>query len=452
MSCRLLAVLLVLAITGPWACSQPPEVQTPDLRGSFPLGVYWPWERTQGMANNCGMEKWAFVDRCLDDLRAHHCDAVWAVNLNIEDLRPLADRCAARGIRLVPALAELHYNVDWRRNNWEYLEAESERALAAAGDSEAILAWALCDEPTAPLVDEMEAFRRKFHEWGADQPAVVVTMWPDSPIYAEKTGFPVVCTDIYPFFSAGNPNGPNTPGSSRNWYRRHCEVAVTAAARYHKTPWVMPQAYHEVWGPWRYDAGEAQMLPGAILHWRPPTVGEMRWQVWSAVACGVRGFFWFCYLPEPNDHAGADPYIGPIFPPELAVKELTPLGFSGALLRPDGAPTSQYEAVADALAALIPLIPLLTGAMPAQTTFGEVPAPGWLGTWHNPTLDRTFAVLVNDDTDNTRALQVWLTRPVDVIDLRTGALLPRAADNTVSITLGPGDGTILQEASPPGQG
>ena len=40
-------------------------------------------------------------------------------------------------LKLVPALGELHYNIDWRRNNWTYLQQESYRALKAAGDNPA---------------------------------------------------------------------------------------------------------------------------------------------------------------------------------------------------------------------------------------------------------------------------------------------------------------------------
>ncbi len=133
---------------------------TPSLAGSFPLGVYWPWERTEALAQRNRLEKWAFVERCLDDLKSRGFDAVWAVNLGIPDLPGLAQRMAARQMRLVPGLAELHYNIDWRRNNWTYLEKESKRAFGAAGDSPAILAWALCDEPQQDIVGEMETFRR----------------------------------------------------------------------------------------------------------------------------------------------------------------------------------------------------------------------------------------------------------------------------------------------------
>ncbi|MBI2300320.1 MAG: hypothetical protein HYU66_15470 [Armatimonadetes bacterium] len=419
--------------------------QEPNLLGTFPRGVYWPWERVQGLADRMKLEKWAYVEHVLDDMKAHHIDSVWAVNLGIPDLRALADRMAARGMHLVPALGELHYNIDWRRNNWEYLEKESKRAIAAAGDSPAILAWALCDEPGSKIVDEMETFRHKFAEWGAKQPAVVVTMWPDSPTYAEKAGFGSVCTDVYPFFAAGNPNGPNTPASSRAWYRRHAGIAAQAALKAGRTPWIMPQSYLEVWGPWKYDdKGDVVMLPGAILHWRPPTVGETRWMVWGAVGQGVRGFFWFLYPPPPDGAPEAKPYVGPTFPPALAVKEATPLGSPGALVRPDGSATELYAALSEAFAAVETLQPLLAGAMPAEPPFGEVQPPGWIGGLSNAELQRSFALIVNDDTEHEQTLKLYVLKPHDVRDLRTGQVLKRAADNTIAVTLAAGDGTVLE--------
>jgi hypothetical protein len=419
------------------------------LAGIFPFGVYWPWERTEGLAKRNGLEKWVFVERCLDDLKARGFDAVWAVNLGIPDLPGLAQRMAVRGMRLVPGLAELHYNVDWRRNNWAYLEKESKRAFEAAGDSPAILAWALCDEPGRDIVGEMETFRRKFVAWGAKQPAVVVTMWPDSPVYAREAGFGAVCTDVYPFFSAGNPNGPNAPAGSRAWYRRHAQIATGAAKKAGRTPWIMPQCFVDIWGPWKYDDHlEAVMLPGAILHWRQPSVGEVRWQVWSAVGTGVRGFFWYVYLPAPTDQPEAKPYAGPAFPPTLAVKVATPVHAPGGLLRPDGSATPGYLAAAEAFAALKPLLPLLKGAVPTGSPLGEVSPPGWTDGLSNPELKRTFAAVVNDDTDHEQMLKVRLLKPSEVRDLRTGQVLQRAADNTVTVKLGPGDGTLLENVGP----
>jgi hypothetical protein len=53
--------------------------EPPGMADSFPLGVYWPWERTAGLAQRNGLEKRDFVERCLDHLKSHGFDAVWAV-------------------------------------------------------------------------------------------------------------------------------------------------------------------------------------------------------------------------------------------------------------------------------------------------------------------------------------------------------------------------------------
>lgn len=419
---------------------------TPSLADSFPLGVYWPWERTAGLAQRNGLDKWQFVERCLDDLKRQGFDAVWAVNLGIPDLPGLARRLAARDMKLVPALGELHYNIAWRRNNWTYLEKESKRAIAAVGDSPAVLGWALCDEPRRDLVGEMETFRQKFAAWGAKQPAVVVTMWPDSPVYAEKARFDVVCTDIYPFFSTGNPNGPNTPAGSRSWFRRQAQATVQAAQKAGRTPWIMPQCFVDVWGPWKYDEHlNALMLPDSVLHWRQPTLGEIRWQVWSAVGAGMRGFFWYVYLPPAADRPDAKPYVGATFPPSMAVKEVTPTGGPGGLLKPDGTATPECRVIAGAFAAVRPLLPLLKGVVPTDSPAGKVSAPGWVGGLHNPKLKRTFIAVVNDDTEHPQTLKVSLTKSGNVRDLRSGTVLKAGPDGAVAVKLEPGDGTLLEE-------
>ena len=81
----------------------------------------------------------------------------------------------------------------------------------------------------------------------------------------------------------------------------------------------------------------------------------------------------------------------------------------------------------------------------ADSPFGEVSAPGWIGGLSSPELKRNFAAVVNDDTDHEQTLKVCLLQPRDVRDLRTGQVLKRAADNTVAVKLGPGDGTLLEK-------
>ena len=163
----------------------------------------------------------------------------------------------------------------------------------------------------------------------------------------------------------------------------------------------------------------------------------------------ARGFFWNVYLPPPADQPEAKPYVGPAFPQALAVKAATPVHAPGGLIRPDGAATPEYLAVAEAFAALKPLLPVLKGAVPADPSFGEISAPGWIGGLTNPELKRTFAAVVNDDTNHEQTLKVRLLNPHDVRDLRTGQVLRRATDNTVPVKLGPGDGALLEETPSP---
>lgn len=409
----------------------------------FPLGVYWPWERLCGHAQRLGVDKWQLVGQRLDDMKAHNVDCVWVVNLGIPDLGQLAQECAARQIKLIPALGELHYNIEWRRNNWEYLEKESKAAIAAAGESPAVLAWALCDEPRQPIVAEMEQFRQKFAGWGAKQPGIVVTMWPDSPTYARETGFPFVCTDIYPFFSDKNPNGPNPANVSRAWYRRQAQMTVTSARENGRIPWVMPQMFADIWGPWKYDAqGDMTILPGGVLHWRAPTVGETRWQIWSALGLGAQAVIFYVHESPVSDNANEKPYEGDTFPATMKATEEKALQMPGGLIHPDGSATPQYDAMAAAFAEVRKLEPILSGAKPLDIWPVQVSAPGWIGVLE--TADKqTLLAVVNDDTDH--AQELTLTGVENrLTNLRTGEKLTPAADGTVKLRLEAGDGTVLE--------
>ncbi|MEN6304647.1 MAG: hypothetical protein ABFD96_18090 [Armatimonadia bacterium] len=409
----------------------------------FPLGTYWPWERLCGHAERLGVDKWTLVDQRLDDMKAHQMDTLWVVNLNIKDLGPLAERVAKRDMKLIPALGELHYNLEWRRNNWEYLEKESRRALEAAGSSPAILAWALCDEPRRNIVAEVELFRQKFEQWGAKQPGIVVTMWPDTPTYARETGFPYPCTDIYPFFSDKNPNGPNPANVSRGWYRRQVETTVKAALEKGRVPWVMPQMFADIWGPWKYDEkGDMTILPGGVLHWRVPTVGETRWQVWSALGLGAQGVIFYVHESPVKDNADKPPYEGKTFPESMKATAAAPMG-SGGLIRPDGSATPQYDALTATFADVRKLLPVLRGAKPLDIWPVQVAAPGWVGVLKNEALKKTYYVVVNDDTD--RPSELKLTGEVKgLTDLRTGEALKADAAGVVVVKLGAGEGTVLE--------
>ncbi len=409
----------------------------------FPLGVYWPWERLCGHAERLKIDKWQLVDQRLADMQAHHVDTIWVVNLGIPDLGKLAEKCTARKMRLIPALGELHYNIEWRRNNWDYLEKQSKAALAAAGESPSVIAWALCDEPRRNIVAEMEQFRQKFTAWGAKQPGITVTMWPDTPTYAREAGFPFACTDVYPFFSNKNPNGPNPANVSRSWYRTQVTTTVKVSLETGKTAWIMPQMFADVWGPWKYDAkGDMTILPGGVMHWRGPTVGETRWQTWSALGLGAQGVIYYVHESPVKDNAKEKPYQGTTFPESLKATEEKDLHMGGGLIHPDGSATAQYEAMGQSFAAVRKLLPLLQGAKPLDLWPIQVSAPGWIGMLATPD-KKTLAVVVNDDTDKAQELKLTGAEK-GLKDLRTGKALKPGADGTIRVRLEAGDGTVLE--------
>ena len=339
---------------------------------------------------------------------------------------------------------ELHYNIDWRRNNWTYLEKESKRAFEAAGDSPAILAWALCDEPGRDLVGEMETFRRKFIAWARSSRRSSSPCGPTRRSTPRRPG----SARYAPTSTRSSPPAIPTARTRRPFALMvppsrpdHARAAQKAG----RTPWIMPQCFVEIWGPWKYDEHlDAVMLPGAVLHWRQPSVGEVRWQVWSAVGAGVRGFFWYVYLPPPTDQPEAKPYVGPTFPPTLAAKEATSVQAPAACSGPTAAPRrvpgrGRGVRCAEAAAAAA------EGRRAGRSAVGRgLPArmdrrarqPG-VESYVRRGGERRHGTWA--DAEGPLAEAPRRAQPAH----RAGA--PRAADNTVTVKLGPGDGTLLEE-------
>ena len=239
--------------------------------------------------------------------------------------------------------------------------------------------------------------------------------------FCREAGFPFLCTDLYPFFSDKNPNGPNPATVSRNWYRT--QVATRSrrgwrAARH----WIMPQMFADIWGPWKYDAqGEMTILPGGVLHWRGPTVGETRWQTWSALGLGAQGIIYYVHESPVSDNAREKPYQGKTFPASLKATEEQALHMGGGLIHPDGSATAQYEALGQTFAQVRKLLPVLQGARPLDISARAGERAG-LGRAAADPAEESLAVVVNDDTDKAQDLK--LTGEIErVQDLRTGKRL-----------------------------
>ena len=220
-------------------------------------------------------------------------------------------------------------------------------------------------------------------------------------------------------------------------------TTVKAALEGGKTPWIMPQMFADIWGPWKYDEqGEMTILPGGVMHWRGPTVGETRWQAWSAAGLGAQGILYYLYESPVSDNAREKPYEGDTFPASMKATEEKTLHMAGGLIRPDGSATAQYEALAQTFAQVRKLIPVLQRAKPLDVRPVQVSTPGWIGLLQTPH-KKSLLVVVNDDTDKAQDLK--LTGEVKgLYDLRMGKRLEVEKDGSVGLHLEAGDGTVLQ--------
>jgi len=414
----------------------------------FTTGVYWPVERLSWVAEKAGAaDPWAFrtdlLKRLQDD---YHCNAVWMVNggtKHWQQLLPLAEQAGLK-LWLTPEQAV------WNRtqSKQDVIDQQMAAAVEALSPSPALGGLVLIDEARGPEMPQMERLRQALGDWAGR--TAMVTMPRDTDEAAAQTGVPILCADPYPFFAPQSPNGPNTPQASQQYYRLVARRLAELAEEHGKTAWIMPQMFGDLWGPWHYDDDWTVVAePGAYHHWRTPTEAEVRWQIWTAVAEGVRGVFFYVLFPPKNERAAGDPVtskqtIGEGWP---RVTEAFDTGQPRALLNPDGSGTPQSQQMADLYYLLRCHDRLLGEARPVDLVLAQADPPLTVRTLVAP--DVLLAVVVNDDLDEAASGRVTFAMPtnrVEVIDPATGpkAQVPQVEDGGVMVHLKPGGGVILK--------
>ncbi|MCS7308656.1 MAG: hypothetical protein RMK92_02680 [Armatimonadota bacterium] len=446
--CGILATGLLLWGTSVRANSLPSDLQT------FVRGVYFPFERVSWVARQAGMDTWQFVDRLLRDLRQRYSmDAIWLINSSTADTRKVCELAQQHGIAVF-ATPEWIYH--WRRlRGREWAERTAKHTVEALGDLKALRAYVLIDEARTWEMTHMEQVRAALAQHDPSRPAIMVNMTRDIEAAAHYTRIPVLCSDIYPYFAARSPNGPNTPESSRAYFISCTERLARLGAETGKAVWVMPQIFAEIWGKWHYDSkGNVVIEPGAYWHWRMPTVEETRWQIWQSLMVGAKGVIFFVLFPEPNDRAPNAPEgdrtdIPADWP---RVTSSVPTGAGSGMLYNNGSPTPQMLAVAETFAALAPHRALLWRCEPAFA-FASARAPLRASTLRDPEDGSLIVVVVNDDTQTEQQGFVRLVAPASQVrDLLTGKTLTtreRAAtgERELILTLPAGGGALLHISS-----
>jgi hypothetical protein len=353
------AVVLGYAALGvPGKAAEPirPEWdKTPQRSPDFmPLGVYWAGELTFGELKD-PQERWKKIDQCLDDMAKRGINAIWLTHLSAAETAEFARHAQKRGIYLVASVADLAGEVEnVRKSDHPKLIAET---LAAWGDAPAPIAWGLGDEPLASYMGEMKTYVDAWHKHAPGEPVTTVVMHGDIHA-AGQAGFDAISTDVYPFFSSGNPSHYGMA----DWAAWTSNVAK--ARWVSRRPWMMGQSYQEPWGPYEVnEKGNIVYLPGGAPHWVMPSPAQIRWQALAAVAEGGKGMFYFLYRWPVESSATAEACKLP-----AAVKVRTDSGAPRAMVYPDGRPTPQYDEMGEGFAWInrfaSVLAPLQPAAMP----------------------------------------------------------------------------------------
>jgi|GEM_PF-1041750 len=453
-------VIICIAITISPAIAQDkiPSKPVPPMTTmkEFMRGVYWPWERTAWPAKNAGMELWQFTDKMLGELKQrYHCDVIWVVNIGSADAVKLGDMAQKHGIAVMPVATAMY---DWRgirTKNAARRAAQS--TVEKLGGSAGITGYVLLDEPKRGEVDHLEMVRQELAELDPGRPALAVTMLRQTEALAQRTKIPFLVPDPYSYFGPQSPNGPNTPAQSRAYYLHATTRTAAMAKETGKTPWIMPQIFSDVWGDWHYDDKMNVVAePGSYYHWRMPTPGETKWQVWQAIAAGAKGTVFYVLFPTPNPRRSEQdakdmpgyrtmkPYDG--WPLK---KEVTPLHEGTGIVRNDGSSTPQAEAMGETFAALGPHRELL-GRLQSAPPVAFATAPLRASTFVDPATNKSVVVVVNDNTDApvTGSVQL-LSKTATVQDLVAGQTVTASADaasglTQLSLQIGAGEGKLLQ--------
>jgi len=430
-----ITLLVLCALCGVSGAAPAPEAPVQRRADFLPLGVYWPGEHTFGEYLIPKL-RWREIDKALVDLAAHHVNAIWLTHISARDAAEFARHAAQRNIYVVASLGELAGEEPAvQKADHAALVRET---LNAWGDAPPPIAWGLADEPRAGYMDTMAKYVQAWKAEAPREPVTCVAMWGDVSATA-KAGFDVLCSDVYPFFSPGNPNNYGMPPWAA--WKLVTQRVVSNSAH----PWMMGQGYQEPWGPYTVDEnGNIVYLPGGAPHWEMPTQAQMKWQAWSQFALGGKGMFFFLYRFPTTANPTATPCTLP------AVVN-TPVNSHAprALVYDDGRPTPQYDAMGEAYAAIAQHAALLASLQVSAGPEAWITDGGAtvVNVLLDPTTQKRYLIAVGS-FEEKRPQPVTVILGPHITGLTrhdTGVAVPLTVMTpfrTATLTLPPGDGVI----------
>jgi len=425
--------------------------KAPDVPNFVPLGVYLSWELTEFWAKEANIDRWEDVQKRLDILANNNVNTLWVTNMVEEDLPRLIIECKKRNMKLLPSVTGVDAKLEWRSADPNYYPTVVPRLAAIDDPSYTLAGWILSDEPLEKDLSNVEKLRQIFEKYDPNRFTLAVTMYQQTPLVPKLTNLNTVCVDVYPFYGPNDLNGPHTDDSSKSFYRACLSKMIDAIVNKNIKPWVMPQCFVEIMGPFTCDANDNVIaLPGSYYHWRMPTLAEMRWQVWEAIRSQMKGIVFFQAAPiiSCSEEIAKKPPLDCSWK-EILIKEPINTG-PGALLTRDGETTIQMDELGELYGKLAPLTELVYRWIPTKGLIAEAECPARIQNFYDPKDNSFYSAIVNDDLQSEQMVVIrFEPQTKQIIDMTSKKLLPMVEDfaggsKTTSLLLRPGDGTIIQ--------
>ncbi len=230
---------------------------------------------------------WELRERMLDDLKANHLNAihVYADQVPIEAFGEFVKLAESKGIAIWGVFAYVRRAVllapEARDATWTRVLNQASRYFETYRDSPTILAWAIDEEPHAHALPLLVDARSRLRDIGA-QPHIMIynqagVMQQDARNEPLPGG---VAMDCYPFYRFR---------TVADRYLAYLQATREAANACGGAAWFVPQMH------------------GTSKAWVAPDEAQMRFQVWSALAWGITGFFPWPYHDAKNDDMSNTP-------------------------------------------------------------------------------------------------------------------------------------------------
>ncbi|MCX7599588.1 MAG: hypothetical protein N2512_12095, partial [Armatimonadetes bacterium] len=364
----------------------------------FPIGVWfegWP-AAADYPSDPKGAEK--HYDRCFADLAAHGLNSVAVPNCP-ENLWETLLRSAERhGIKVVLEIRPLVELVSSSRPpDEQQIDDAVTATVKRLSHYDSLLRYQIRDEPPPEMIPNWVAVQRVLAARDPKHPAFSCFCHIESVrLVRQSTTLPEVVFDIYPF-RADTP--PGDTGYFFPALRGFCEAAGELPK------WAVLQSF---------------AMPGI---WRYPTPEELRCTVYSSLAAGATGIFFFIYQTMSNRPDKMD-----------------------GLVDTEGRPRPLYATVEQLARELKRLAPVLLGLRPVGSTH-------WPGDKGLPVVFTHFtdrkgrAYLIIANSSPTAAVKVPLQailakNRISLTDLLTGEEFVLQA-GTSNLPLPPGGGRVM---------